>query len=288
MLHLLLLCCCLLPGDEPVKLGLGQPWYDQEKTVAQSREGILDYQGASGRIGVSANYVPFRMVRKDADTGKVVQFSLHAPGFESLLALNVGQRVVIEGKLVSQGEGESKQEMLWVGKLQAMGPAPMNVFSELKVIARSNKAQLTALRADDGVAKVAIRSAKEAAKLMGYRNEEFDVERTINQNLASFFGIKAIDWKTQMVIYVGIPITTNRPNFRKIEIGKIEVHERGVTVHWKNEEGRAVGTPWVSEIVLVPRVEGEVTFKLEGKKPEGETSKTAPVEKKLIPQAPLK
>lgn len=288
MLQLLLICCCLLPGDEPVKLGLGQPWYDQEKTVAQSREGILDYQGASGRIGVSVNYVPFRMVRKDADTGKVVQFSLHAPGFESLLALNVGQRVVIEGKLVSQGEGESKQEMLWVGKLQAMGPAPMNVFSDLKLIARTSKFQIHVGRADDGAAKFALRSAKEAGKVMGVSENDLEIERKANHILASYFGIATIDWKNQMVILVGLPSTANRPNFRKVEISKIEVHERGVTVYWKNEEGRAIGSPWVSDAVLVPRVDGEVTFKLQGKKPEGETSKTAPVEKKLIPQAPLK
>lgn len=289
MYLLLLLSLLCTHAEDVLKLGIGQAWYDQEKATPQSLEGILDYQAGSGRVGVPANYAPFRFVRKDAATGKVHQLSLHAPGFESLLALNVGQRVLIDGKIVTRGEGEQKREEFWVGKLQALGPAPMNVFTELKVIARSNRFQPNAIPVTGEVGKVVIRSAKEATKALGHLSGSVDDERIASDHLTQLFGIKAIDWKTQMVIYVGNAYQRqNLPNIKKIEITKLDVHERGVTVYWKSEEGRATGSPYVTDTVLVPRVDGEITFKQEGKKPEDENKKATPASEKLIPQAPLK
>src|SRR5438128_12050208 len=100
MYLLLLVGLLMVPLNEDLSVGAGQPWYEQEATKAQSVEGILDYQAGSGRIGIPAGYAPFRVVFKEAATGKVIQYVVHAPGFETLLALNVGQRVKGDGKTI--------------------------------------------------------------------------------------------------------------------------------------------------------------------------------------------
>ena len=120
MYHLLLVSLLMVPLNEDLSVGAGQPWYDQEATKPQVVEGILDYLAGSGRIGIPAGYAPFRVVFKEATTGKVIQYVVHAPGFETLLALNVGQRIKVDGKLISKGEGEAKREELWIGKMETL------------------------------------------------------------------------------------------------------------------------------------------------------------------------
>lgn len=280
-----LLLILLSNPDETLTLGAGQAWYDQNPAKAQTIEGILDYMAGSGRIGVPAGYAPFRVVRKDAETGKVQQFIVHAPGSESVLAMNVGQRVKLEGKVVVKGEGATQQEQVWIGTLNTLGPAPVNVFTELKFIARSNNISPTSSQIGTSIATMVMRSGKDAAKAI-VNGQGPDAEKTANLYLAERFGVKAIDWKTQMVIYIG-PTNQTRISNRKLEITKVEVHERGVQVYWKSDEMQLIGQRPSIDAVLVPRVDGEATFKqVDGKK----LTETKPANNPdlLIPKAPVK
>lgn len=277
--------------DETLKLGDGQTWYAENTTKQQSLEGILDYQAGSGRIGLQPGYSPFRVVRKDTESGKVQQFAVHAPGFESVLALNVGQRVMVEGKIIVKGEGEKKVEELWIGTMKPLGAAPLNVFTELKPIARSNKFRPSAVRPKDDAACALMRDGKEAARIIGFPPTEPDGDRKATQYLAQeVFAIKNIDWKSQMVIYVGNVYQGVRVRNIKIEITRIEVHEKGATVFWKTEAGDPRRPDYSSDTVLVPRVDGEVTFKQEDVKKPAEEKGEKPVEKlvPVIPGAPVK
>jgi hypothetical protein len=285
-----LVCLLLAPLNEDLSLGAGQPWYDQEATKPQAVEGILDYLAGSGRIGIPAEYAPFRVVFKEAATGKVIQYTMHAPGFETLLALNVGQRIKVDGKLISKGEGDAKREELWIGKMETLGAAPLNAFTEIKPIARTNRFQPVQVGREPG--KLVIRSGKDAAMaLSGINETDSDIEKKATEELATrYLMVKSIDWKTQMVIYVGNAFQRN-PRLSKIEITRLDVHEKGVTVFWKSEEGLRPASPYVSDTVLIPRVDGEVTFKQEeGKKANGEKETTPSKDRILpvIPGAPVK
>lgn len=289
-----LICLVLLfpVPDEAFTLGIGQPWYDQDKTMAQSIEGILDYEKTTGRIGTPTGYLPFRLIRKDPASGKVIQHLLYAPGAETVLALNVGQRVQLEAKLISKGEGDAKREELWVGKLQALGTAPLSVFTEIKPIARTNRFQPSAVPGNRGeIATKLMKSGKEVAIASGITNrDDPDAEMKGTQYLCSLFGIKTIDWKTQMVIYVG---NAYQRNFQmtKIEITKMEVHEKGMTVFWKSEPTQKVvaASPYSTDTILVPRIDGEITFKQdESAKKEGETKEVPEKIRPVVPTAPIK
>jgi len=282
----LLVSLSIVPLNDDLTLGAGQSWYDQEATKAQTVEGILDYQAGSGRIGTPAGYAPFRVVFKEAATGKVVQYVVHAPGYETLLALNVGQRVKVDGKVIAKGDGDAKRQELWIGKMQTQGAAPLNVYTELKPIARTNRFQPVVLKPDNDIGKLVISSGKEAFKALSNANSsEPDLERQATESLAKYFAVKTIDWKTQMVVYVGNAFQRN-PRLSKIEITRLDVHEKGVTVFWKSEEGIRQATPYVSDAVLIPRVDGEFTFKQEVSKKADSDKDATPSNEKIIPIVP--
>lgn len=286
----LLIGLLVAPEDEFLKLGAGMPWYDQETTKSQNLEGILDYIAGSGRIGVPAGYAPFRVVFKDAATGKVVQYVVHAPGFETLLAFNVGQRVKVDGKVLAKGEGDAKRQELWIGTMQALGAAPLNVFTELKPIARTNRFQPQSMQVGSDAGKLIMRNGKDAAKAIGLSPNEPESERVATDHLTKLFTVKSIDWKTQMVIYVG-NVYQPRMRLTKIEITRIDVNEKGATVFWKSEEGLRQVSPYVSDTILIPKVDGEITFKQEeAKKAAGDKADPKANEKiiPVIPGAPVK
>lgn len=272
--------------EEPLKLGLGQPWYDQEKSAGATIEGILDYQPTTGRIGIPAQYSPFRLVRRVGETAQVEQYTLHAPGHEPQLATMVGYRVNIVGKVQSQGEGEQKRQIFWVGTVQPLSIAPSLVFTEVQPIARTSKLSIYTGKVLEAITSSVMRSDSDVAKAIG-TGSGVEAEKIAVDHLKGYFGIKNIDWKTQMVVYIG-PVRQNRIGEFKREITKIEVHERGATISWRSDEAMKPGSAPSTDTVLLPRIDGEITFKQvtgpKGNKP----AATAPATEKLIPQAPAK
>lgn len=286
MLAILTLLLTAYP-EEPLKLGLGQPWYEQEKSAGATIEGILDYQATTGRIGIPAQYSPFRLVRRVGETAQVEQYTLHAPGHEAQLATLVGYRVNIVGKVHAQGEGEQKRQILWVGTVQSLSIAPSLVFTEVQPVARTNKFNVFSGKVLENITIAVMRSDADVAKALGMNNNGPEAEKGVVDHLKAQFGIKNIDWKTQMVVYIG-PVRSNINRDNKREITKIEVHERGATISWRGDEVMQPGRAPSTDTVLLPRIDGEITFKQvtgpKGNKP----AATTPVTEKLIPQAPAK
>jgi len=272
--------CCVTLLDDPLILGAGQAWYEQEKGMAQEIEGVLGYQSAGGRIGVPAHFHPFRVLRQDPATGKVIVHAVHAPGHETTLALNVGQRVRIQGKLVASADG---QQELWVGKLTPLGAAPANAFTEVKPLARTNRFQPQMIRSNADGSTLVLRTAAEAAHALG-QPPGIDGEQLATTLLANLLGVKTIDWKRQMVVYAGIVFNARTAvGTKKVEITRLDVNDRGLTVTWKVENTPVVrGSPFISETILIPRVEGEVTFKKEDVKGDG-----TPQPERLVPEKPV-
>lgn len=286
MFAIITLLLTILP-DEPLKLGLGQPWYDQEKSSGATIEGILDYQATTGRIGIPAQFSPFRLVRRVGDTAQVEQYTLHAPGHEAQLATLVGYRVNIVGKVQAQGEGDQKRQILWVGTVQSLSIAPSLVFTEVQPIARTSKFNVFSGKVLENITIAVMRSDADVAKALGMNNNGPEAEKGVVEHLKTQFGIKNIDWKNQMVVYIG-PVRNNINRDNKREITKIEVHERGATISWRSDEVMQPGRAPSTETVLLPRIDGEITFKqVKGPKPNNPAA-TAPAAEKLIPQAPVK
>jgi hypothetical protein len=262
-----LIAGCILALEPPLKLGAGQSWYDQQPTTASELEGILDYQPGTGRLGVPTERYVFRLIRQDKTSGKVISTPVHAPGHEAVLALNVGQRVRIEAKAVSEGEGDTRKDVLWLGKLTPLGAAPYAAFTEIKPLARTNSFGVFAPRANNELTTQVLRSGNDVAKALSLGGAGADREATTM--LASTLGVKSIDWKKEMVIHLGMLNTRGGLVLtHKLEVTRLEVHERGVTVHWKLEPQAQRGAAALTETILVPRIDGEVTFKKEESKDE--------------------
>jgi hypothetical protein len=268
-----LFCLVLLLGPmddgNAVVLATGQKWYEEEKTPTQELEGILVYTPATGRVGIPTDYHSFRLIRQEKATGKIVSLSIHVPGQEPIMALNVGQRVKLEGKLVEHGEGDAKTQELWVGRLTPLGAAPANAFTEMKPLARTNQfmpGELTRVRND--LSTLTLRSGDDVARVLGLKGPGADREAT--SMLANMLGVKTIDWRKEMAISLGMLYTrAGVMQTTKLEVTRLEVNDRGVIVYWKLEQqGGRNGPVTLTETILVPRIEGEVTFKREETKDE--------------------
>jgi hypothetical protein len=268
--------------DTPILVGQGHEWYEKDKTLAQELEGILEYQPGTGRIGIPEGYQPFRIVRQEKESGRVIRQIVYAPGAESLLAQKVGQRVKIVAKQIARGEGENKQVELWLGKLTALGVAPVNAFSELKPLARTNRFASNIVRPINELNTIVMRSGADVAKALGMSGAGTD--REASEILAKMLGVKSIDWKKEMVVHLAMLYRNNLGVGNAIEVTHLEVHDRGVIVHWKTEQAvRRGGPSALNETVLVPRVDGEVTFKKVESKPEPARD-SRPSETKVAPR----
>jgi hypothetical protein len=277
----LILFLCFPAIEDTITLGVGQAWYEQDKNMPQQLEGILDYHSAGGRIGIPSHYRPFRVARQDPATGKVLIHPVYAPGHEATLALHVGQRVRVEAKVVTRGDGDARLDELWLGKLTSLGPAPAHAFTELKPLARTNRFIPQRVRKSSEGTTVVLRSAKDVATQLG-QGEGLDAERTATQLLAAMLGVKTIDWKSQMVIYVGAT-STGAAFSKKIEITRLDVNDRAIIVTWKLENAPRGNATFISDTVLIPKIEGEVTFKKEEPKETDSTDSG-----RLTPQPPPK
>jgi hypothetical protein len=283
---LTLLFCLTFATDKPIKLGLGMPWYDEQKSAETTIEGILDYQTSTGKVGIPAGFSPFRLVRRVGEEKSIEQFTVQAPGHELQLANLVGYRVNVVGKVRASVEGESKRQVLWVGSIQSLSLAPALVFTEVQPFARTSKFTAFSAKPLDYISMAVMRNNQDVNKALNL-GEGIENEKMAVDVLKSSFGIKTIDWKNQMVVYIG-PVRTNPLSNRKLEITKVEVHERGATVYWKADEQLRMNAAPSTDTVLLPRIDGEITFKeVAGKK--RDPNAPAPVApEKLVPTAPIK
>ena len=141
------------------------------------------------------------------------------------------------------------------------------------------------MRPGNDVGTLVLHSGKDVAKAIGITETEPDAEQRATEHLIKLFAIKSIDWKTQMVVYVG---GFNQRNARlsKIEITKLDVNEKGVTVFWKMEENLRQVSPFISDTVLIPKVDGVVTFKQEPSKKANGEKETTPSKDRILPVIP--
>jgi hypothetical protein len=286
---LLLLFSCVTDDGNTLPLGAGQKWYEEEKAPAQEIEGILAYVPGTGRIGIPAAFHPFRLIRQEKATGKVVSLPVHVPGQEPTLALNVGQRIKVEGKLVERGEGDDKTQELWIGRLTPLGPAPANAFSEMKPLARTNRFMPSdSTRVQNNLSTQTLRSGDDVARALGLKGPGADREAT--SMLANMMGVKTIDWKKEMAVSLAMLYTRGGGmQTTKLEVTRLEVNDRGVIVYWKlDQQAGRNGPVALTETVLIPKIEGEVTFKKEETKDEPTKTplKTVPVQ--TVPFVPRK
>ncbi|HMO37066.1 MAG TPA: hypothetical protein PKA06_13575, partial [Gemmatales bacterium] len=230
----MLLCLLLLLAEEKQTLGRGQPWYDQAREEEVALEGILDYQQTTGRVGVAEGFMPFRLLRRVGETTEVEQLALQAPGFSIELANLVGSRVNVVGKVQTRGEGESQRQVLLVGSVEPLGLAPALVFTEIVPSVRTSKFTAHYAKPSEGISTAIFRSNADVAKALG-NGEGFEAEKVALEYLKTQLSVKNIDWKTQMVVYIG-PIRQNQLSSRMIQVVRMEVHEKGANIYWRGDQ----------------------------------------------------
>jgi len=156
------------------------------------------------------------VVFKDAAYSKVVQYVRSCPCLSRRCwPLNVGQRVKVRCKVLSKGERRSQAAGVCGCTMQPLGAAPLTVFTEIKPTARTNR-----LTAADHAGRqrcwqiLSCGLPKDAtSESGGMMLREPEAERRAFGKTCRLLGVKSIDWKTQIVIYVG---HANRREFARL------------------------------------------------------------------------
>jgi hypothetical protein len=250
-------------GPRGIPLFAEEKWYQDAAGEEQTFTGVLDINPGAGGIGLPRRFHSYRL--SWIEGGNPVSRPVYMNGKDHLLALFVGHRVQLVAKLVdTEVEGKKAQE-LWPARLEVMGPAPAGVIGELEILARvANLAHDNpGLRRVEPQAYV-IRNKDELTELLIGPRIRSDV---VGQWSLRFLGGQKIDWNKQMLILVCGGMQHGQG--MQVEISKVAVHEKWLNVTWKVVNRGGINPAgfihYPLEAVLVPKFDGEVHVRREGK-----------------------
>jgi hypothetical protein len=260
----LLLSLVVVTGAEPQnattkqQLFKTEAWYQNAGAAETAIKGVVEFNPGNGRIGASDDFPSFRLI--SAEDAGIVSRPIHMAGKDHLLALFHSHQVTLKGKLIDREVDGTKVKEIWPAELEVHGRMPTGVIADYPILARS-AANANHFRAQ-GPQWLVLRDSKELNSRLpaiGVPN----VDRT--QQIAASFQLPKIDWDKQMIIHIGAGV--QRTNGVQIEISKLQVGARGLTVHWKMALPQVVvpGYAYPAQTILVPKFKGDVIFVEDGK-----------------------
>lgn len=278
-------CPVQAPAKTPAAATLfaNEQWYKDHQAEEKTLEGVLMLAKGDGKIGMPERFNGFRLTW--LEDGKPVTRLLFTNGNDHLLAsFQGGQRnaytVKITGKLVDEVGGKKTAE-LWPARIEVVGEVPYGVVGDLKIVARqqNNLWYLNSIRRDREPRPFVFRDGKDVATSMGYQGPAADTQAT--QYLASsVLGIAngRIDWNKHMAICLTAGIQTGNVS---VEITRVAISESGgVDVFWKlSQPAGATGNSYPITTILVPKMDGEITFFREGSNHTMKIAAPEPLEK---------
>lgn len=261
-----------------VPIGQEKEWYKKapEAATAWEKECVFDYNVGTGTISATGKIPLYRLAWMEE--AKIISLPVYAPEAVESLSQLVGYRVLAKGKLVKKPEGETPREEIWLGELTPLELAPSQVFTEPKILARTNQMTMGGMRTNN-VGTQVFRNMTEFNQV-ALNQLGFSDPREATNYIFRNFG-RNIDWKKEMILSICYFPNRNTGAVETVEISRILVNEKGTTVFWKSKKlpGRG-GSPISSDSVIIQQLAGEIKFVREETK-EGEEKKdeTKPGEK---------
>lgn len=268
------------PAPAKKELFAKEDWYRSEKGKEQDFVGILKYSPrAKGVVGFG-RFNPYQLLLTPAKDMREV----YVGGKEDILKEYAGKKVKITGKPVDmEVEGRNHRE-IWPARIEVL-PDDKSKLSPKDLPANPAKEHqlntlLLDLAANDGDAKVPAIIAKSPTRLglkggdatqTVYRSGEelaksmpiIDAAKA-SETAALMLKVKAIDWKTQMVIVVSAG--TKRSGGYGVEVTGLEFNkDKELVVKWKlhspaPNQPVTLALTHPAQTILVDRFDGKVIF----------------------------
>jgi hypothetical protein len=263
-MNVALLCCCLsaTPAAEvkPLVLLAEEAVYQKAKEKEISFDGILE-RNAGGKLGPAGRFNVYRLATEES--GKATTHDLYVPGKAALLALYVGKRVRILGKLVETEDDGKKYVELWPARLEISGGALPEAPGKDGVFARSGWQPPEAQRV--GSRHYVFRDGEALAK--GMKLTGASPAEGATAELARGMRITAVDWKKHMAVSVCAGLTSGGATLR---VTRAAVEDGTLFVRYLLETPKSPtdGFGYPAETVLLPRFDGPVKVEIDKAKSE--------------------
>jgi hypothetical protein len=246
-----------LPESKPDVLVLfaADPEYRAARGTESTYEGTLQFHREPGRTE------HYRLLGQDG-VGKPVVQELYLPKRASELAVHVGQRVRIVGKVLSVEIDGKAREQLWPARLERLVAAGSGEAGVGGVFARCFWQPAGARKV--GKTTVVYRNGQQLAQAL--KIEGATAAASASTEMAQKLGVPEIDWQKQMVVCVAAGLCG--PDVTRLRVTRLAVKVSELTVFYKLEKNGkddplAGGFGYPAETVLVNRVEGGVRFEQE-------------------------
>jgi hypothetical protein len=288
--------------DDPAvkkELFAKEDWYKDQKGKEETFEGVVQKKKGGG-IGIVQRFNPYQLIttltvertveqnvngviiKKIVTETRQVARDVYVGSKTEILDAYVGKMVKLTGKTVMMELEGAKFDEIWPAAIELVkddkkpeekkdekkaekgekkGEDKTKGGAEMNILGRGIWRPVT--KSDDPQ-QVVIRNGEELAKAAGLEKPEGeDAQRKAAETVAKALKVDDIDWKKQMLIVVTGGV--KRTGGYSVEITKIEMADKVMTVHWKLNSPKR-GSPVTQTIthpaltVIVERFEGKVVF----------------------------
>ena len=224
--------------------------YKTAKATEMIFEGVLERTPSKGTLGGPVRFNPYRLLAR-AGAGKPVAHELFVANKAPLLAVHVGRRVRIVGKLVEVATDGGRQLELWPARVEAITETLAEVPADDAVYARSNWQPETARKV--GFRWFVFRDGTQLAREMKLTGT------TAGDTATSLLGrelrVPALDWGKHMIVTVSAGLRGR--DAEKLTVTRVAVEDDKMTVYYRLEAG-GPGFGYPAETVLVDRFAGTI------------------------------
>ncbi len=266
MRRMALICCltacltsCAADRPAPVALLADDAEYKAAKAAETIFEGALERTPTKGTLGGPSRFNPYRLIGRDG-TGKPLVRELFVATKAPLLAVHVGQRVRVVGKLVEVETDATKQTELWAARVEALSEAVAEAPRTDGIYARATWQPASARKL--GFRSFVFRDGAQLAKEMNLSGTS--AGDTATAMMARQLQLPTVDWSKHMVVSISAGLRGSDAD--RLTVTHVEVDDDKMTIHYKlavGGPGPAPGFGYPAQTVLVNRCTGSVRFEQE-------------------------
>jgi hypothetical protein len=257
----LTVCLPSLAADRPAPVIIlaDDVEYKAAKATEMIFEGVLERTPTKGTLGGPSRFNPYRLAGRDG-TGKQLVRELFVASKAPLLAVHVGQRVRVVGKLVEVETDGTKQMELWAARIDSLSEAIAEAPGTDGIYARTTWQPASARKR--GFRFFVFRDGQQLAKEMNLTGTS--AGDTATAMMARQLRAPTVDWGKQMVVTVAGGL--HGQDADRLTVTRVEIDDNRMTIWYKLEvggPGPAPGFGYPAETVLVDRCTGTVRVEQE-------------------------
>jgi hypothetical protein len=254
-------CLCLAAApaadarDGAVTLLADDAAYQKAKGKEVVFEGVLE-RNPGNKLGPAGRFNVYRLAMEES--GKPATRDLYLPGKAALLALHVGKRVRLVGKLVETEDDGKKYVEIWPARFEIASGTLPDAAGDDGVFARSDWQPPDAQRL--GRRDYVFRDGEALAKAMRLTGAS-PAEGATSQ-LARLLRVPALDWSKHMAVSVCAGLTDGG---RRLTVTKAAVVDGALIVRYRLEtpDPSPGGFGYPAQTVLLPRFDGPVKVEVD-------------------------